>query len=244
MTHDAQTHAAEPRSSRLATLALVLSILGFVPPFGISGIVLGHISSRQIAGSRGALNGRASARAAIVIGYLQLLVTACAFLFAWQVLHVTLQDFRRDFLVQHVLEENRSNATLDYKRAYQEELNATNVISVVAFIENKYHRDKGQGYLCSFPHLHRYMRSLPDNADPLGEDLGNTYFYELRCDSDDEVTATHYTLTAVPSSVLMPEHSLIYCLDQGGVMRQIHAGTSLDCFEHGTRSEGLSTDAP
>ena len=47
----APSNAGPIRHSRMALAAVVLSIFAFIPPLGIAGVVLGHMSIRRIAAS-------------------------------------------------------------------------------------------------------------------------------------------------------------------------------------------------
>jgi len=109
----APSNAGLIRHSRMALAAVALSIFAFIPPLGIAAVVLGHISIRRIAASRGALNGKATARAALIIAYLQIILVTVVAAMVWQALHLTVQDFRRDTLVQRVFRETDPNQTLD-----------------------------------------------------------------------------------------------------------------------------------
>src|SRR5580698_1618559 len=95
---EASSTAATVRQSHMALAALALSVFAFIPPLGIAAVVLGHISSRRIAASRGALNGKATARAALIISYLQIILMVVVSTMVWQALHLTVRDFRRDSL--------------------------------------------------------------------------------------------------------------------------------------------------
>src|SRR5580704_13504716 len=50
----APSNAGPIRQSRMALAAVALSIFAFIPPLGIAAVVLGHVSIRRIAASRGA----------------------------------------------------------------------------------------------------------------------------------------------------------------------------------------------
>ena len=141
------------RHSRLALAALLLSIFAFIPPFGIAAVVLGHVASHRIAGSQGHLNGQATSRAAIIIGYLQMVLVIAAVVFGWHELQRTAGDFRRDALVQRVFRQADARQPLDETSAREEENTARTLLIQIVAMQDQYHRSKGQGYLCSIGEL-------------------------------------------------------------------------------------------
>ncbi len=228
------------RHSRMAFAAVAFSIFAFIPPFGITAVVLGHLSSRRIAASRGLLNGKATAQAAMIIGYVQMFLLAVATVLIWQALHLTVQDFRHDALVQRVLRETDARQTLDSTSARQQEIAAQALVIEMVAIEDQYHRQNQQGYLCSIDGL---LQTGVEGATPaekraLYERLqASAYMFEVRgctaTDTDSDTPAAGYKLTAVPRSPRMPDGSLIFCADETGTVEQIRSATSIDCFDRG-----------
>jgi Domain of unknown function (DUF4190) len=234
---EASSTAATVRQSHMALAALALSVFAFIPPLGIAAVVLGHISSRDIAASQGKLNGKAIARAALVIGYVQMFLLTVAAVVIWLVLGLTLQDFRRDALVQRVLRESSANATLDYASAREEENTARALVIQMVAIEDQYYRGH-RNYLCSVSELSQVgvEGSTPAEKRAFNERLqASAYIFELRgCDSEKSASlALGYKLTAVPRAPRMPPDSLIYCADETGTVLQTSSATSVDCFDHG-----------
>jgi len=232
----APTNAGTVRHSRMALAAVLLSIFAFIPPFGIAAVVLGHIASRRIAASRGSLNGSATTRAALIIAYLQMFLVTVVALIAWQLLHLTVQDFRRDAMVQRVLREADARQTLDPTSAREEEITAQALIVQMVAIQDQ-HYGNGQGYLCSIGQLIQagIEGSTPAEKQAFGDRVHQSaYMFELsRCNSGNSNSVARYDLTAVPRSPRMPAGSLLFCADETGTVKQTRTGTSVDCFDHG-----------
>jgi hypothetical protein len=221
------------RHSRMAIAAVLLSVLGFLPPFGIAAVVLGYLSSRRIDASRGLLNGKAAARAAMIIACVQMLLVAAAVGFGWRLLHRTIQDFRHDAMVERVFREADANRQLDYTSAREEEITARALVFQMQAIEEQYYR-RSERYLCSVGELigTGVEGTTPAEKLAFGERVHQSaYNFELwGCDS----AATHYKLAAVPRTPRMPEGCPIYCADHTGMVRQKRGGTSADCLDHGS----------
>jgi hypothetical protein len=253
---DAKATAEPVRHSHLASLALGLSVFAFVLPLGIAAIVLGHVSRRQTAAGRGALRGGTTALAALIIAYTQMALTVAAVLIVGQVFHVTIQDFRRDAMVQRVLKESDVNQVPDYETAREEETTAHALLIQIAGIEAAYHRESKTGYLCSIPDLIQAggtEGSTPAEKRAFAERLRQSrYRFEIEgCTSADALDVpAQYKIAAVPrwpqkanayGNWCADEHgaftrtcSPIFCADQTGNVRQIYSGTSVDCFDHGS----------
>jgi hypothetical protein len=243
------------RHSRLATAAVVLSVFAFIPPLGIAALVLGHVSGRYIKASRGALNGAATALAALIIAYAQLLMVAVALIFVWPALRLTVDNFRRDSMVQRVLRTSDNNQVPDSVTAGEEAATARSLMIQLAGIEERYHRKTGQGYLCRIPDV--VQASEGDEAAPAEKHAfadrlqQSRYIFEIQACTPEIVgdSPAKYKLTAVPRWPQMPDAhgtwcadakgeftltcSPILCADETGVVRQTYGGTSADCFEHG-----------
>jgi len=222
----------------MALAAVALSIFAFIPPLGIAAVVLGHISSRRIAASRGALNGQATARAALIIGYLQIILVTVVAAMIWQALHLTVQDFRRDALVQRVFRETDPNQTLDSVSASQQETTARALVIQMVAIQDQRFRGDARGYLCSIGEV---LNAGLDGATPAEKEAFNervwqsAYMFEVRaCHSENSAApSAGYKLAAVPRSPRMPDGSRTFCADETGTVKQIFGGTSVDCFDHG-----------
>jgi hypothetical protein len=132
----------------MALAAVLLSIFAFIPPIGIAAIVLGHMASRRISASRGFLNGAATARAAIIIGYVQMCLVIVAAGLGWRLLGVIVRDFRHDSLVRRVLRDREAKRTLDYTSAREEESTARGLLIQLVAMQEQYHRKKG-GDICA-----------------------------------------------------------------------------------------------
>jgi hypothetical protein len=69
------------RTSSLAIASLLLGIVGLIPPCSILAIIFGHMASRDIARSQGALSGRTLAVVGMVFGYVSVGITFVAVAF-------------------------------------------------------------------------------------------------------------------------------------------------------------------
>ena len=223
----------------MALAAVALSIFAFIPPLGIAAVVLGHISIRRIAASRGALNGKATARAALIIGYLQMILMVVVSTMVWQALHLTVRDFRRDTLVQRVFRETDPNQTLDSSSAREQEATARALVIQMVAIQDQRYRGDAREYLCSIGELLNagLDGSTPAEKGAFKERVWHSAFmFEVRaCHSENSVSpSAGYKLSAVPRSPRMPDGARTFCADETGTVKQIFGGTSVDCFDHGT----------
>lgn len=156
-----EQEGAPGRHDRMALAALLLSIFAFIPPCGIAAVVMAHVASRRIAASRGVPNGAATARAAMIIAYVQMSLVAVALVLGWGVLSAILPGFRSDPLVQRVLREADARATLDDASAREQEITARGLITQLVAIQDQYHRTNGQGFLCTIGELAAAGRKVP-----------------------------------------------------------------------------------
>ncbi|HEY6270858.1 MAG TPA: DUF4190 domain-containing protein [Terriglobales bacterium] len=232
----APTNAGPARSSRMAFAAIILSVFAFILPFGVAAVVLGHLAARRIDASRGMLNGKATARAALIIAYLQMSLVLVVALVGWQLFHLTVRDFRRDALVQRVFRDADSRAPLDATSAREEEITAQALTIQIVAIQDRHYR-VGQGYLCSIGELVQAgIEGTPAEKEAFNERLRQSaYNFELSvCSSgSDGSLLARYDLTGVPRTPRMPTGSATYCADETGAVKQMRGGTSVDCFDHG-----------
>jgi len=221
----------------MALAAVVLSIFAFIPPLGLAAVVLGHVAIRRIAASRGALEGKPTARAALIIGYLQIVLVTLATAVMWRPLRQTVQDFRHDAMVQRVLRETDPNQTLDPGSAGEQEATARALVIQLVAIEDQHHRGSPGGYLCSESELLNagLAGSTPAEKEAFDARVRDSaYAFELRACDSTVSPPTGYRLAAVPKSPRMPPGSRIFCADQTGAIKQSSGGTSLECFERGS----------
>jgi len=226
------------RHSRMALAALLLSFGAFLPPIGIVAVVLGHVSIRRVESGQGLLNGKAAARAALIIGYVQMFLVSAAFLIGWRVLHLTAKEFRRDALVQRMFRETDARQPLDEASAQEQEFTAQTLVYQLIAIQDQHYRSNGQGYLCSIQQLMEtgLEGSTAAEKQALDERFRESpYIFELsNCNSKDgQVRANHFILTAVPRPPRMPANSMLFCANETGLVRKVRGGTSLDCLDHG-----------
>lgn len=119
----------------MARAPLGLSVVAFVSPLGISAIVLGHMAEGRIAASGGLRNGKALARAALWIAYLQLVLVSLVAVVFWGLFGSTAEGFPREALVQRVLREHDEQQTLDQQRAPEAESPAKMLVYQLIAIE-------------------------------------------------------------------------------------------------------------
>jgi Domain of unknown function (DUF4190)/zinc-ribbon domain len=91
-----QLSTKKPPLSKLALASLVLSFFSLLVPFGIAAVVLGHLSRNQIARSGGKLRGTGVAFAALIFGYVQIVIGSALFLGAVGLLFQFNQELNRN----------------------------------------------------------------------------------------------------------------------------------------------------
>ena len=226
----------------LARAALIVSIFAFLPPLALAAIIMGHVaehSAEHIPEQRSPQNGQPMARAALWIAYIQLLVVLSAMFIFWTAFRQMAISFQRDAMVQSFFRSSDREQPLDQGEAAEAEHTARTILNQLIAIEDQYRRDSKNGfYACHINELvedglegtteaekRAFYQRIADSA----------YMFEISdCNSGNEdAKDAAYFLTAVPRHPRMPEGSAIYCANETGEMRQVRAGTSLDCLKHG-----------
>jgi len=236
--------AAAYGSSRMAQAALGLSIVAFIVPLGIAAVVMGHIAEKRFASNpesptSGSLNGRATARAALWIAYLQLALVSATLLVGWSLFRETAQGFRRDPMVQRVLRASDQMQPLDAESAQDAERTAQTILYQLIAIEDQMRRHREDGrYSCQFSEVIDTGLEGTTDAEKRTFDLRvaqSPYAFAItKCNPKvSGIETASYILTAIPRPPRMPEGSAIFCTDQTGVLRRVYGGTSLDCLDHG-----------
>ena len=232
---------APPKSTvhSMARVALGLSIVAFIPPFGIAAVVLGHMAEKRIEPAPQGGNGNAMARAALWIAYLQLALITIAVLMAWSMFHETAEGFRRDALVQRMFRASDQMQPLDAESAREEEMSAVNITYQLIAIEEEMrkHREDG-GYTCQ---LYQLLQNGPEGSTDAEKRsfaqrvMQSPYMFRIsNCNPvKTGIPEAAYILTAVPRPPRMPDNSAVFCADQTGVVRQTRGGISLDCLKSG-----------
>ncbi len=225
--------------STMARAALGLSIVSFLLPLGIAAIVLGHLAENRIKASDGALNGKATARAALWIAYIQLALISLAGVVVWGLFQDTAQGFRRDALVQRVFRSYDQQQPLDPDSAREAEFTARTLAYQLIAIEDESRRSTKEGlYICQLNEvLSTGLQGATDaEKQALASRISDSpYMFAIsNCDPapDGEVEA-RYRLTAVPRLPRMPQDSAVFCADESGVLRSVRGGTSIDCLKSG-----------
>jgi len=230
--------------SSMARAALWLSIVSFILPLGIAAIVLGHVAEHRIESSRGALNGKATARAALWIAYIQIALISLAAVVVGGLFQETAQGFRRDALVQRFFRAHDSQQPLDADSAREAELTARTLAYQLIAIEDESSRYSKEGlYICQLNQvLYTGLQGATDaEKTALAARVADSpYRFEITsCNPAPEGEVTpRYTLTAVPRAPRMPEGSAVFCADQSGVLRSARGGTSIDCLKSGEPVSG------
>jgi hypothetical protein len=225
--------------SSMARAALGLSVVAFVPPLGISAIVLGHMAKGRIAASGGLLNGKGLARAAWWIAYLQLALVSLVAVVFWGLFGSIAEGFQRDALVQRVLREHDEPQTLDQQSAREAESAAKMLVYQLIAIEDEIRQYSEEGrYSCQVNQLVTTGMKGMTEAERRGLEariMESPYLFEIsRCSlGTADPVKPGYVLTAVPRSPRMPEGSATFCADQTGVVLQLRSGTSVDCLKIG-----------
>lgn len=227
------------RADGMARLALGLSVMAFFPPFAVAAIVLGHIAERRLATNGNQASGKAQARAALWIAYLQLAVVSIAGAFLLGLFGDTAQGFRRDVMVQQVFREYDRSRPLDAESAQQAEATARSLMYQLIAIEEESARSSADGlYVCNFDRLLATGLKGTTEAETkaLAERVAESpYRFAISgCNpGDGESRRPAFVLTAAPISPRMPSGSAVYCAEQDGVLRQARGGTSADCLKTG-----------
>ncbi len=223
----------------MARLALWLSVGTFLLPLGIAAIVLGHMSERRLAESDETGNGRAMARAALWIAYLQMVFVTISGLFFWSIFHETAEGFRGDAMVQRVFRASDQMKPLDPDSAREAGAAAVNTMYQLMAIEEQVrkHREDGS-YSCQLSELIQIGAEGATDAEKRAFGLRivqSPYIFELRsCNPNTTgIPSAAYHLTAVPRPPRMPENSALFCSDETGVIRVVRGGISLDCLKNG-----------
>jgi hypothetical protein len=200
---------------------------------------MGHIAERRIESRSDSINGKAMARAALWIAYLQLALVSLTVLVLWGLFHDVAQGFRQDAMVQRVFRASDRIKPLDPDSAREAEVTAQTIVNQLIAIEDQIrrHRDDG-GYTCHFNEVIDTGLDGTTDAEKRTFDLRvaqSPYAFALsHCNpTNGGIPSAAYVLTAIPRSPRMPEGSAIFCADQTGVIRSSRGGTSLDCLDHG-----------
>jgi len=185
------------------------------------------------------VNDKGLARAALWIAYLQLALISVTGVIAWGLFQQVAHGFQHDALVQRFLRESDEMRTLDPGSAQEAELTAQNLVEQLVASEGQVLRQSDDGsYTCQLNQLLQAGSKGATDAEKRDFAIRlrqSPYMFRISDCSpsvDGKVPAT-YILTAVPLSPRMPGGSAIYCADQTGVVRQVRAGTSLDCLKDG-----------
>ena len=229
---------------RMARLALGFSIFAFVLPCGIAALVLGHMADRRIHSEASDFNGKASARAALWIAYVQLALIGAATLILWSLFHETALGFQRDSLVQGVFRASDQMRPLDSASAREAETTARTLVDQLMAIEEQFRRHSDEGaYACTLEMLLATGLEGETDAEKRAfaeRVLASHYRFAVsNCNPVvSGIPSAAYTLTAVPLPPRMPQGSAIFCADQTGVVRVAHGETSLDCLQSGVPIAG------
>jgi hypothetical protein len=129
-------------SPLMARAALGLSIVAFIIPFGIAAVVMGHIAERGIESRSDSINGKAMARAALWIAYLQLALVSLTVLVLWGLFHDAAQGFRQDAMVQRVFRASDRIKPLDPDSAREAEVTAQTIVNQLIAIEDQIRRHR------------------------------------------------------------------------------------------------------
>ena len=222
----------------MAIASLGFSFLALILPFGIASVVMGHVSRRQIAQSRGRQSGTGLAFAGLIISYLQLIVLGLIGIGVVAEWHALNRELDR-----HPDARSQLAAGLKYRNSFhpsaaeieQHRQSTVNALRLIAARQSDYlaaHRD--EGYACQ-------IQLLPSGANAeseLAEQLRNSH-YEIKIEQCRGSGEDRYAVVAIPRSQFNSPDSPLFCLNQTGVIRKYGEQSTNDVniailFQHDT----------
>lgn len=209
-----------PAVNKMAVVSLALSFLALIFPIGIASVVMGHISRKQIAASRGRQTGTGVAFAALILSYGQLFVVLLLF-FALAALWGDLnRHLDKDPYVRAALVERLLNGDPNHPSASVMAKNGENVMDVLHLIparQEAYQADHGGNVSCVLVYLYPGGRD-----DELTVHMRDSHYaFQFGCrglNSDGKVV--EYAVGAFPRSESNPPHAPIFCLDESKIIRR------------------------
>jgi hypothetical protein len=200
----------------MAIASLALSFLAFIVPFGIASVVMGHISRKQIAKSKGRQSGTGIAFAGLIISYLQFAVVLVLCLALTAVWRQMTRDLDRNpdtraALVAQLLNVAKSSTTSNRQ-------NAIAALKLIRARQAEYlaaHPD--EGYACQFPKL----GWDPTGGEELNMRMVNSHYH---IDIDQCMglnNEAQYVVIASPDLHSNPAGTPLLCVDQTGVVRSV-----------------------
>lgn len=223
----------------MALAAVILSVVAFIIPLGITALILAFFAKRNVARDS-SLHGEGTAKAAMVIASVQLVLTLLLLLVTWGIISAAITQFRNDQMVQHLLRDYDDEKMLDHDSARDEEQIAEGVMTELMVLQEQSYRNTGR-YVCSMDELVGFKRppesvSTPELRLLYKNTERKSYVYEItRCSRNPNAMIAQYTVIAVPIPTRMPKESAIFCGDETGTMRRSSGNTSVDCILHGSR---------
>jgi hypothetical protein len=222
----------------MAVWALSLSVFSFVLPLGLIALVLAHISRRRILRSNRSLEGASVAKAAMLIGYIQVLLVVGLGVLMFREYASARTDFMNDSKVREVYRETEKGQLSD-AQVEAERREVVSLMEELKSLEDRNLRFKN-AYGCSLLEIGSELEGFTqDEARSLSTRFAHSkYIFEVRdCDKNPDSPA--YSIVAFPRLFLNPSPSLrekatTYCTDQSSGIKYVVGGISLDCFDHGT----------
>lgn len=213
----------------MALASLILSFFSIIPPFGIAAAVLGHKSRSQIARSGGRLTGAWPAFAALVLGYLQLVVFALIFLAGLGLLlefnqHLSKEPWIRAALVERLMNGDPHKVIkADAARHQQDALEA------LRLLRTRQHdyvaRHPADGYACRLDQL-GYQ---PTEESELRTFILNSR-YRIQILNCWGTNQPRFVILAVPDSQFNPPDCPALCMDSTDIIYRYTTDQSADAI--------------
>lgn len=200
----------------MAVASLALSFLAFIVPFGIASVVMGHISRRQIAESKGRQCGTGIAFAGLIISYLQftvVLVLCLALVPVWREMNRDFErnDYTRAAIVAQLLNVAKSSTTSNRQ-------NAIDALKIIHARQTEYlaaHPE--EGYACQLPKI----GWDPTTGEELNMRMVNSH-YRIDIEQCRGLNnEAQYVVIASPDVRSNSANTPLLCVDQTGVIRSV-----------------------
>lgn len=213
----------------MALASLILSFFSLIAPFGIAAVVLAHISRGQIAKSRGRLRGTWHAFAALILGYLQLVVVLLLAIAAGAFLLKFNQELNRNHWARAALVERLKYGDPHKVTASDEAMHQQNALQALHLI-----RGRQREYLAAHPDEGFACRLDQLGYQPTEESELRTFIlnsrYDLKIYNCRAPYESRYVVLAVPRSDFNLPDSPVYCLDSSQIMRKYNTEQSPDAI--------------
>jgi hypothetical protein len=201
----------------MAIASLALSFLAFIVPLGVTSVVMGHVSRKQIAKSNGQQTGTGLAFAGLIISYLQLVIAALVFLGAVSLVREMNREMDRDrdtrALLAERLKYGGTSDDIPPELAARHQKAALNAMRLIVARQDEYLASHPEGYACSLNDL----ENLDDDQELTSYVAQSGYSIYVSCR---RVGDDGHVEVAVPRSTFNPPTAPVYCVDQTKIIRR------------------------